>query len=166
MAGIPLPEVSYCQLNISQCIAKENNNRFVFNVHNSLARNFDEYVRVLVISSEYQVLDPAGWLQLISCFSLARRSLTLLFIAGRAVQAQLVPISSFVVQSLPRRESRQADSVLAFLGAQLPPLGSKFYDVERIIKRSQTSSVKSIAKLKAGRRGGRADSLLVKSLFS
>lgn len=98
-------------------------------------------------------------MQLISCYSLAERSLTFLLFAGRAVEAQLVPISTFV-QSLPGREST-ADSELVFLAAQLPPLGSKSYHVERTLKRSRTSAVKSKSKLKAaGRRGWRADSVI------
>ena len=65
-----LCQISYCQLNISQCNATENNDKFVVNVYNSLARNVDKYIRVPVISSgyNYQVLDPAGSLQLISVF--------------------------------------------------------------------------------------------------
>jgi len=82
-----------------------------------------------------------------------------LLIAGEAVEAQLVPISTFV-QSLPGREST-ADSELVFLAAQLPPLGSKSYHVERTTKRNRISAVKSKSKLKAvGRRGWRADSII------
>ena len=57
----PLPKVSYCQLNVSQCNPTEKNNRFVVNIYNSMARSVDKYVRVPVASgTTFQVLDPKG----------------------------------------------------------------------------------------------------------
>ena len=78
---------------------------------------------------------------------------------GQAVESQLVPIPTFV-QGLPGRQSI-ADVELVFLAAQLPPLGSKSYYVEKTSQRSAKTSVKSKSKLKAvGRRGSRADSII------
>lgn len=56
-----LPEVTYCQLNISQCDVTEKSNTFVVNVYNALSRSVDKYVRVPVQAGQaYQVLDPDG----------------------------------------------------------------------------------------------------------
>lgn len=56
-----LPEVTYCQLNISQCDATEKSATFVVNIYNPLSRNVDKYVRIPVLSGKiYQVLDPDG----------------------------------------------------------------------------------------------------------
>ena len=62
MGGQSLPAVSYCQLNMSQCDATENNDQFVVNVYNSLTRNADKYVRVPVTNQipNYQILDAQG----------------------------------------------------------------------------------------------------------
>ena len=62
MGGQSLPAVSYCQLNMSQCDATENNDQFVVNVYNSMARNADKYVRVPVTNQipNYQILDAQG----------------------------------------------------------------------------------------------------------
>ena len=62
MGSTSLPAVSYCQLNMSQCDASENNNQFVVNVYNSLARNIDKYVRVPITNRilSFKVLDPKG----------------------------------------------------------------------------------------------------------
>ena len=62
MGGQSLPAVSYCQLNMSQCDATENNDQFVVNVYNSMARNVDKYVRVPVTNRipNYQILDAQG----------------------------------------------------------------------------------------------------------
>ena len=62
MGGQSLPAVSYCQLNMSQCDATENNDQFVVNVYNSMARNADKYVRVPVTNQipNYQIFDAQG----------------------------------------------------------------------------------------------------------
>ena len=59
--GQPLPDVKFCQLNISQCDVSENSDRFVVNVYNPLARHVDHYVRVPVAAGVfYIVVDPDG----------------------------------------------------------------------------------------------------------
>ena len=62
LGGANLPPVSYCQLNMSQCDASENNDQFVVNVYNSLARNINKYIRVPITNRilSYKVLDPQG----------------------------------------------------------------------------------------------------------
>ena len=62
MGGQSLPAVSYCQLNMSQCDATENNDQFVVNVYNSMAKNVDKYVRVPVTikNLSYKILDAQG----------------------------------------------------------------------------------------------------------
>ena len=41
-------EVSFCQLNMSQCNVTENADRFIVNVYNPVPRTVDKYVRVPV----------------------------------------------------------------------------------------------------------------------
>lgn len=53
-------EVSYCNLNMSQCDVTEKSERLVMNVYNSLAISFDKYVRVPVLNRAYRVFDPSG----------------------------------------------------------------------------------------------------------
>lgn len=61
IGGQSLPDIHFCQLNISQCDASESSNRFVVNVYNPLARHVDKYIRVPVATGVfYQVLDPDG----------------------------------------------------------------------------------------------------------
>ena len=56
-----LPPIYTCQLNMSQCEVTEQNDRFVVNVYNSLARNGTKYVRVPVKDgTALEVLDPRG----------------------------------------------------------------------------------------------------------
>jgi len=104
-----LPEISHCQLNISQCSVSESSNQFVINVYNSLSKNVDKYVRVPVEEGVvYEVLDPEG------------KSLTI----------QSVPTPDFV-QSIPGRAST-AKVELVFKASDLPPLGLKSYYVHRV----------------------------------
>lgn len=60
--GRPLPDVKFCQLNVSQCDVSETSSRFIVNIYNSLAKHVDKYVRIPVVASgeSYQVLDPDG----------------------------------------------------------------------------------------------------------
>ncbi|XP_046648826.1 lysosomal alpha-mannosidase-like isoform X2 [Daphnia pulicaria] len=118
--GRPLPDVKFCQLNVSQCDVSETSGRFVVNIYNSLARHVDKYVRIPVAGGDsYQVLDPKG----------------------KVVDSQLIPISP-QVQALPGRTS-SATEELVFLAAQLPPIGSKSYYVERDSKHRRRHSFKS-----------------------
>nr|CAH0110923.1 unnamed protein product [Daphnia galeata] len=118
--GRPLPDVKFCQLNVSQCDVSETSSRFIVNIYNSLAKHVDKYVRIPVATGEsYQVLDPDG----------------------NAVDSQLIPISTQVL-TIPGRKSSATDE-LVFLAARLPPIGSKSYHIERATKNRRRHSFKS-----------------------
>ncbi|XP_032794592.1 lysosomal alpha-mannosidase [Daphnia magna] len=118
--GQALPDVKYCQLNVSQCDVSENSNRFIVNIYNSLASNVDKYVRIPVANgASYQVLDPDG----------------------NAVDSQVIPIAAGV-HAIPGRISEATDE-LVFLASKLPPIGSKSYYVEKIAKNRRRVSFKS-----------------------
>jgi len=57
-------EVSFCQLNMSQCYLTENTDQFIVNVYNPLPRTVDKYVRIPVNhrkqASAFQVMDSNG----------------------------------------------------------------------------------------------------------
>ena len=59
-------EVSFCQLNMSQCNVTENADRFIVNVYNPVPRTVDKYVRVpvningMLAFYGFQVLDSNG----------------------------------------------------------------------------------------------------------
>jgi lysosomal alpha-mannosidase len=78
--GRPLPDVKFCQLNVSQCDVSETSGRFVVNIYNSLARHVDKYVRIPVAGGDsYQVLDPDGMLYRITAWN-SSRLLTLSYV--------------------------------------------------------------------------------------
>jgi len=57
-------EVSFCQLNMSQCYLTENTDQFIVNFYNPLPRTVDKYVRIPVNhrkqASTFQVTDSNG----------------------------------------------------------------------------------------------------------
>ena len=59
-------EVSFCQLNISQCNVTEYADRFIINVYNPVPRTVDKYVRIpvningMLAFYGFQVLDSSG----------------------------------------------------------------------------------------------------------
>ena len=63
-------QVSFCQLNMSQCNVTENADRFIVNVYNPIPRTVDKYVRVpvningMLAFYGFEVLDSNG----INCF--------------------------------------------------------------------------------------------------
>ena len=57
----PLPEQHFClHLNVSQCDASENFDRFVATVYNPRSSEVTTYVRLPVTQGSYIVLDPDG----------------------------------------------------------------------------------------------------------
>ncbi|XP_057366002.1 lysosomal alpha-mannosidase-like [Daphnia carinata] len=102
----PLPKMSFCQLNISQCEPSETNNQFVINVYNSMSLVVDRYVRVPLPSGiNFEVRDTLG----------------------NTMPSQMIPIAESI-KALPGRVST-ATRELVFLARYLPPLGSKSYFV-------------------------------------
>ena len=144
MGAANLPPVSYCQLNMSQCDASENNDQFVVNVYNSLARNINKYIRVPITNRilSYKVLDPQGNHNHSKNFRTILDSNFFYFFkwttAGQEIPSQTIPIASFV-RSLPGRESG-ATRELVFLASQLPPLGSKSYFIQPALTNFATHS--------------------------
>ena len=60
-------QVSFCQLNMSQCNVTENADRFIINVYNPIPRTVDKYVRIPVSINGmqafygFEVLDSNGY---------------------------------------------------------------------------------------------------------
>ncbi|XP_035227790.1 lysosomal alpha-mannosidase-like isoform X2 [Stegodyphus dumicola] len=89
-------------LNISQCNITEENSAIAITIYNPLAWNVTEYVRVPVTGKAYKILDYNG----------------------KAVEAQVVPVSSAMLQ-VPGRKSKAVAEVV--FQVQLPPLGYATY---------------------------------------
>lgn len=157
-----LPQVSYCQLNMSQCEVTEQNSRFVVNVYNSLTRHVDKYVRVPVPSEtgSYQVLDPDGESMKKLRVDQIQLDRGLFLLIGNAIPAQTVPIAEFV-KTLPGRTGT-ATRELVFLANKLPPLGSKSYYVQPApsFGRDKRYVVKSTESIKRIPKTPRADEVI------
>lgn len=94
-------------LNISACEITENSKQFMITLYNPLSHSTFQYVRLPVMTGEYEVRDPQNV----------------------SISSQLVPIPA-EIQSLSYRRSK-AKVELVFLANGLPPLGYKSYFVQR-----------------------------------
>lgn len=104
--GLKFEFKSCASLNISSCDISENSEKFMITIYNPLAHSTNQYIRIPISDSEYEVLDNENVV----------------------LSSQIVSVPS-EVRILSFRKSI-AESELVFLATELPPLGYKSYFIQ------------------------------------
>lgn len=120
----PLIEVFCDSLNSTQCLITETNDKIAVTVYNPIARTIEQYIRVPVVSGDYEVYDSNQ---------------------KKLSQKSILPISK-AVRHLPERKDNISTHELIFK-AKLPALGFTTYFVEKKSNLKSESKKKYILKI-------------------